>query len=211
MDQRTKLPMAIHGDFKRESSSPIRPLARTSAGNVLAGNGVGEDLFGADIVERVRNLRKSDDAYLHRDRSWWDRLTGRETARDKRIEQHDLAQTEQICKFLERKLGLECEALYLRLNDDVNGWLARHRIAARSELIEFATRQLQELKQTLEERRRQYNDLVRVRVNRLQANSDLELLVDAEVRDLTTELDEHLDFLRQLESLFRAAIMERIG
>jgi hypothetical protein len=211
MEQRKKLPRVIEGNFSKESVSRIKPLARASGIPADVGTSRPEDSFGVAIVERLRNLRKSDDEYLNRSRSWWDLITGRVTSRDKRIEEHDLTQTDQVCKFLERKLSLECEALYLRLQDDTNNWLARHRIAARSELIEFATEQLQKLKETLEERRQQYTRLVRARTLRLQENEDLELLLDAEIRDMQSELEEHLTFLRELEDLFRAAIRERIG
>jgi hypothetical protein len=214
----TSKPRVIEGEFihvaSAEKSSPeshLNPLARIGGAVDLA-NPLGKrDALGEGMLQSVLNVREEDQAYLRRDRSLWARLTGKTSPRDQRIAQHDLAQCDTVCTFLEKKLALETDALYLRCQDDVNVWLARHRIASRGDLIDFATRELQGLKNTLEERRDEFTKYLRQRTQRLQRNADLELLVEAEVADMQAELQQHLTFLRELEELFRAAVKERIG
>ena len=198
-------------NFLAGNNPGSNPLAGFSGGVDLASLQGDADPLGGGMLSAIRQVREHDTQYVQRDKGALARLFGRETERDKRIAQHELTQTSQVCSFLEKKLGLECEAIYLRCQDDVNNWLARHRIASRSDLISFATQQLQALKETIEQRRVDYTAYLRRRVERLRANQDMALLLEVESADLRTEMEEHLAFLRSLEEHFRAAIKERVG
>lgn len=218
-------PLALEGEYLPFNGSTNERSnffqANDPANNPLAGfSGGGADLsilqgqvdpLGSGMLNAIRQVREHDTQYVQRDKSFLDRLLNRTTERDKRIDQHDLTQTSEVCAFLEQKLGLECKAIYERCKDDVNNWLARHRIASRGDLISFATNELQALKDTLEQRRETYTAYLRRRMQRLQANPDMALLIQAESDDLRAELTQHLEFLRSLEDHFRAAIKERVG
>lgn len=213
----------IEGDFRPVSGTqsnakthsvtqPFNPLASTSSGAVDLANPLGKsDGLAAGMLSSVMNVRESDSQYVSRDQGMLSRLFGKTSERDKRITQHELAQTGQVCTFLEKKLALECEAIYLRCQDDVNNWLARHRIASRRDLIAFATLELQGLKNTIEDRRVEYTNYLRRRIQRLDQNSDMGLLMEAEAADMRVEMEEHLAFLRTLEEHFRQAVMQKIG
>ncbi|MBS4052714.1 MAG: hypothetical protein KGZ69_16165 [Methylomonas sp.] len=213
----------LEGDFRPLSGSqsnaesypinqPFNPLASSSSSGMDLANPLGKsDALGSGMLSAVMHVRELDAQYVSREKGLLARFFGKESERDKRIAQHELAQTGQVCTFLENKLTMECNAIYLRCQDDVNNWLARHRIASRRDLITFATEELQGLKNTIEDRRECYSDYLRRRIQRLDRNRDMALLVEAEVADMQTEMAEHLAFLRELEEHFRQAVKQKIG
>lgn len=204
------------GDSQRGSLFPSgnagTPFSGFSSTQVDLANPQGNaDALGEGMLSAIRNAHEGDAQYVKREKSFFARMLGKKDARDRRIEQHELAQTSQVCTFLEKKLTLECDAIYERCKDDVNNWLAHHRIASRRDLITFATAELQGLRDTIETRREAYTEYLRRREARLSRNRDIQFLVDAELEDMRTEMEEHLAFLRGLEEHFRQAIQQKIG
>lgn len=192
-------------------SASFNPLAPTPRGaNALSSLSQG-DSQGKSMLANIMNVREHDQQFVQRDQGLLSRMFGKKDARTKRIDAHELAQTNTVCTYLEKELAVQCEAMYLRCQDDVNNWLARHRIASRRDLIDFATGELQSLKDTIEKRRATYTNYVRVRIERLQKNNDMGMLVEVEVADMQIEMREHLAFLRELELHFREAVKQRVG
>lgn len=191
------------------TSSEVRPLFTNKGIDV---NPFGRrDPVSENMLDSIKNVHQNDALFVKRDKGFLNTLFGKTTERDRRLEKHELTQTDQVCTFLEKKLALECEAIYLRCQDDTNNWLTRHRLASRSDLIDFATKELQNLRDTIEVRRAEYSMYLRRRQQRLVQNADMGMLYDAEVKDLEIEINEHLAFLRSLEAHFRDAIQQRIG
>ncbi len=163
-----------------------------------------ESLMGAEIQQSaMASLQTQPKGLLSN-------IFGKKTALETKQEGFHLKQADTIFKHLDKRLELQCEALYLRMQDDVNTWLASKRIAARSELITFATNAMQQLKDNLENRRIEFSSYLKRRVTRLESET-LSILAEAEALDIKRELEQHLDFLRELEEHFRCAIKERIG
>jgi hypothetical protein len=192
---------------------PLNPLARVSPGlpRMSLPSSPRPDPLAQRMIASVQHVRQGDVDVANRPRSLRERLFGTKGRREKRLEELDYNRTDAVCTLLEKEIALQCEALYLRCKDEVDNWLVAHRITSRRELIEAVTAQLDELKATIEDRRVSFNATVRRRMERLQDNQDMELLVDAEIEDMRSEIVEHLAFLRQLEEHFRAAVKERIG